>query len=142
MSIVKEFQDFIARGNALDMAVGIIMGGAFNKIVTSIVNNLVMPPIGYGLQGRNFEQLGWTLQEQVMEGGKEIKPQIVIGFGAFASAIIEFFIIALTVFFIVKFVNHLAAYREALTPAFLREQEAAAEAAADDAAAEKKDEGK
>lgn len=137
MSIVKEFQDFIARGNALDMAVGIIMGGAFNKIVTSIVNDLVMPPIGYMIGGVNFSELRFPLKDAAIVNGKEI-PEVAIRYGAFINVLIEFFIVALTVFLVVKFVNQMAVYREALTPAFLREQEAAAEAAAE----EKKDEAK
>jgi large conductance mechanosensitive channel len=128
MSIVKEFQDFIARGNALDMAVGIIMGGAFNKIVNSIVTDLVMPPIGYFSQGVPFNEMGWELQKKVVDqAGTVTQPQILIKFGAFASTVIEFFIVALTVFLVIKFVNQMSAYREALTPAFLRGEEEAAE---------------
>ena len=72
MSLIKEFRDFAVKGNAVDMAVGVIIGGAFGKIVTSIVNDLIMPPIGWLCGGMNFKDLAIKLGEQVGEDGKMV----------------------------------------------------------------------
>jgi large conductance mechanosensitive channel len=102
MSIIKEFKEFISRGNVVDMAVGVIIGGAFGKIVTSLVNDVVMPPIGLILGGVNFKDLGWTLKEAVGD-----KPAVMIKYGMFINTILEFLIVAMTIFLIIKTINHL-----------------------------------
>lgn len=120
MSIIKEFQDFIARGNALDLAVGIIMGAAFNKIVNSIVNDLVMPPVGWLIGGVDFKDLRYIIKAAADGAAADANGlptgEVSIKYGAFINVIIEFFIVALSVFFVVKVMNALMAYREKLLP--------------------------
>lgn len=100
MKILKEFREFTARGNVMDLAVGVIIGGAFGKIVNSLVNDLLMPPLGYVLRGMNFRDLAIVLQRD--EAGA---PVASIGYGSFLQNIVEFFIIALAVFLLVKLIN-------------------------------------
>lgn len=100
MSIVKEFKEFAVRGNVIDMAVGIIIGAAFGKIVTSLVADVIMPPIGLALGGVNFSALAITLKQAVGE-----TPAIVIGYGKFIQTIVDFVIVAFAIFMMVKQVN-------------------------------------
>jgi large conductance mechanosensitive channel len=112
MGMVSEFRQFIARGNVVDLAVGVIIGGAFGKIVTSLVDQVVMPPIGV-LTGRvDFSQLKVVLQPADL-GAK--KPEVAIGYGAFLNTAIQFLIIAFVVFLLVKGVNSLKR-QEAASP--------------------------
>ena len=94
--MLKEFKQFIARGNVVDLAVGVIIGGAFGKIVTSLVNDIIMPLIGVIIGGVNFTGLTLTV-------GKA-----TIAYGAFIQNVIDFLIIALCIFFFVKFINKLS----------------------------------
>lgn len=111
-SIVQEFKEFIARGNALDLAVGVVMGAAFQKIVTSIVNDLLMPPIGLLLGGKDFSKLSVLLKEGVEKTATaEAIAPVELRYGAFINNVIEFFIIAASVFFAVKVANTLMTYR-------------------------------
>jgi large conductance mechanosensitive channel len=98
MSMTSEFRTFIQRGNVIDLAVGVIMGGAFGKIVSSFVNDLLMPPIGLGLGGVNFADLKATI------GGTAETP-VTLNYGAFAQSIVDFLIVAGCVFLVVKAVN-------------------------------------
>lgn len=99
---VKEFRDFAVKGNAIDMAVGIVVGAAFNKIVQSIVNDLMMPPIGMAIGGVDFKQLQWVLQAKgVNDAGAEV-PEVAIRYGAFCNTLIEFLIVAFSAFIAVK----------------------------------------
>lgn len=120
MSIIKEFQDFIARGNAMDLAVGIIMGNAFTKIVNSIVNDLIMPPIGALMQGRQFEDVGIVIQQapDPKNIGADGIPvgEVSIRIGKFINVLIEFIIIAIAVFLVVKIMNSIIAAREKYIP--------------------------
>jgi large conductance mechanosensitive channel len=104
MSIFSEFRAFIARGNVVDLAVGVIIGGAFGKIVTSLVDDIVMPPIGLITGGVNFTQL-----KIVLKAADTIakKPEVAIAYGSFASTALQFLIVAAVVFLIVKGVNSL-----------------------------------
>jgi len=104
MSIFSEFREFIARGNVVDLAVGVIIGGAFGKIVTSLVNDIVMPPIGLVTGGVDFSQLKIVLK--VADAAAK-KPEVAIAYGSFASATLQFLIIAAAVFLLVKGVNSL-----------------------------------
>ncbi len=106
MSFIKEFKEFAVKGNAIDMAVGVIVGGAFGKIVTSIVNDIIMPPIGVVMGGTNFADLKVTLKEAAIEG-EEIKEAVTLNYGAFLQTCIDFIIIAFCVFMMVKFINKL-----------------------------------
>ena len=98
----KEFKEFISKGNIVDMAVGVIIGGAFGKIVTSLVNDIVMPPIGLAIGGVNFSNLKATIAEAVVENGEVVKEAVTINYGNFIQLILEFLIIALCVFLVLK----------------------------------------
>ena len=113
MSMVTEFRDFIARGNVVDLAVGVIIGGAFGKIVTGLVDQIIMPPIGLITGGIDFSQLKIVLKAVDVAAKK---PEVAISYGAFINTLIQFLIIALVIFFIVKLVNSLRK-QDAQTPA-------------------------
>ena len=98
--IVTEFKDFISRGNVMDMAVGVIVGGAFGKITSSLVNDVFMPFLGWVIGALNI-----TLSPAVMEGDTVVKEAVVMGIGSFLATIIDFLLIALVVFLFVKAVN-------------------------------------
>jgi large conductance mechanosensitive channel len=100
--MLKEFKAFIARGNVVDLAVGVIVGGAFGKIVTSLVNDVIMPPVGVLVGGIDFNKLGITLKPAVGE-----TKAVTINYGAFINNVIDFLIVAFCVFLLVKAVNKL-----------------------------------
>ena len=105
MSILSEFREFIARGNVVDLAVGVIIGGAFGKIVTALVDNLIMPPVGLLMSGVDFSQLKWVLKAD--DPATKIDEMVAIQYGAFANTVIQFLIVAWVVFLLVKGVNTL-----------------------------------
>lgn len=114
MSIVKEFRDFIAKGNVIDLAVGLIMGAAFGTVVTSLVSDVLMPPIGKIIGGVNFSDLSYSLggpklgadgKAELDKAGNPV--QAAIFYGKFIQAVINFIIIAFCVFMLVKAVNKL-----------------------------------
>ena len=104
---LNEFKAFAVKGNAVDMAVGVIIGGAFGKIVSSIVDDIIMPPIGWIIGGVNFSDLKVTLP-QVEIPGVETMAAATINYGNFLQTLIDFIIIAFCVFMLVKFINKLA----------------------------------
>ena len=127
MGFLKEFKDFALKGNVVDMAVGIIIGGAFKDIVTKLVDNIIMPPVGCLLGDKNFKDLAVKLQdakpaELAADGSviTEAQPEVLLKYGEFLQQCIDFAIIALSVFVMVKVINRLAN---------LRKQEEAAPAA-------------
>ncbi|MCD8318480.1 MAG: large-conductance mechanosensitive channel protein MscL [Paraprevotella sp.] len=105
--ILQEFKQFAMRGNVVDMAVGVIIGGAFSKIVSSIVADLIMPPIGLLVGGMNFSELKVTLKDSVMDNGTEVSPAITLNYGNFIQVTLDFVIIALAVFLLIKAINAL-----------------------------------
>lgn len=108
MAFFKEFKEFVSRGNVLDMAVGVVIGGAFGKIVSSVVNDILMPPIGLLLGGVDFSDLKVVLQsEQVNELGEVIQPLVTLNYGSFIQTVVDFLIIALAIFTMIKGVNKL-----------------------------------
>jgi large conductance mechanosensitive channel len=108
MSIVKEFKEFAMKGNMLDMAIGIIIGVAFNRIVTSLVQDVFMPVIGYLVGGVNFENLQVVIQREVLDGTGEVVQELVaIRYGNFFQTLFDFLLIALTVFVVVKVINRM-----------------------------------
>lgn len=113
MSIFKEFREFIARGNVIDLAVGVIIGAAFGKIVTSLVEQVIMPPIGLILGKVDFSQLKIVLQPA---DTATKKAEVAIQYGAFFNTVIQFLIVAAVVFLLVKMVNTLRR-KEAEAPA-------------------------
>ena len=100
MSMMSEFRDFAMRGNVVDMAVGIVIGGAFGKIVSSFVNDVLMPPIGLAIGGVDFSQLSMTLQEATAEA-----EAVTLGYGAFIQTVVDFVIIAFAIFMVIKAMN-------------------------------------
>ena len=103
--VLQEFKQFAMRGNVVDMAIGIIIGGAFGKIVSSVVGDIIMPGIGLLVGGVNFTDLKITLKQAVMEGDKVITPAVSINYGNFIQVVFDFLIIAFAVFLFMKAVN-------------------------------------
>ncbi len=120
----EEFKKFAFRGNVLDMAVGVIIGTAFGKIVTSLVNDIFMPVIGNLLGGSNVSGLKLVLSPAEVVDGVVIKEEAALLYGSFLQNVIDFFLIALCIFFFVKVINKLTAKKEA------QAEEAVAEAPA------------
>lgn len=104
MGIIKEFKEFAMRGNVLDMAVGVVVGGAFGKIVTSLVNNIIMPPFGVLLGGIDFSDFFIPLSTEHVDSLAEAKATgiPVIAYGSFLNTVIEFLIIAFAIFMVLK----------------------------------------
>ena len=105
MGIFSEFREFIARGNVIDLAVGVIIGASFNKIVDSLVNQVVMPPIGLLMGGLDFSKLQWVLRPD--DPATAINELVAIQYGAFINTLIQFLIVAWVVFMLIKGVNTL-----------------------------------
>ena len=102
---MEEFKTFAMRGNVLDMAVGVVIGGAFGKITTSLVNDIIMPLISMLTGGIDFSAWKWVLKEAVMEGKEVIDPEIAVNYGNLIAVILDFIIIAFAVFCMVKAIN-------------------------------------
>ena len=105
MGFVKEFKEFAMKGNVIDLAVAVIIGGAFGKIVSSFVADIVMPLIGLLLGGVNFADLKWVIKEAVMENGVEKVAAATLNYGNFIQVTIDFLIIALAIFMAIKAMN-------------------------------------
>ena len=129
MGLLQEFKAFALKGNVVDMAVGVIIGGAFGKIVTSLVNDIIMPPIGNLLGGKNFSDLAVTLKEAqpaVIVNDEVVTPEVaevLWKYGAFLQTCLDFLIVAVSVFMMIKVINKLTSLRK-------KEEEAAAAAPA------------
>lgn len=102
MGILKEFKEFAMRGSVVDLAVGVIIGGAFGKIVTSLVDDIIMPPIGYLTGGVDFSEIKYVLKvaDEVAK-----KPEVAINFGNFINVVIQFLIVAFCIFMVIKALN-------------------------------------
>ncbi|HBH91327.1 large-conductance mechanosensitive channel protein MscL [Ponticaulis sp.] len=107
MGVMKEFKEFAMKGNVVDMAVGFILGGAFSTIVKSLVNDVIMPPIGLALGGVDFANLKVVLKEAVMNGEEVVTEAVSINYGMFINNVISFIIVAACLFFIIKAMNSL-----------------------------------
>jgi len=105
MGMVKEFKEFAMRGNVMDMAVGIIIGGAFGKIISSFVADVLMPPIGVLLGGTDFTGLKIILKDKVVEADKVVKEAVTLNYGNFIQVTIDFLIIAFAIFMMIKMMN-------------------------------------
>lgn len=103
----QEFKEFAMKGNVVDMAVGVIIGAAFGKIVSSLVNDIIMPAIGMVTGGMNFSDFKWVIQKGVTQGEEIITPEVAITWGAFVQTVIDFLIIAFCIFVAIKFINNL-----------------------------------
>ncbi len=108
MGMIKEFKEFAVKGNVVDMAVGIIIGAAFGKIVSSFVADVIMPPIGVLLGGVDFSDLVFTIKQATDE-----VPAVVISYGKFIQTVVDFTIIAFAIFIVVKMINSLKRKEEA-----------------------------
>ena len=124
MGFIKDFKAFAMKGNVVDMAVGVIIGGAFGKIVTSIVNDIIMPPIGLLVGGVNFKDLKLILQEgqeEVLnEAGEVITPavaEVTLNYGNFLQQTFDFLIIAFSIFIMIKAITKLTEKKKEETPA-------------------------
>ncbi len=102
MSLMKEFKEFAVKGNAVDMAVGIIIGAAFGKIVSSLVNDVIMPPIGILIGGVDFKNLKLILKAATID-----KPEVTLNYGLFINNLLDFVIVAFAIFLVVKGLNSL-----------------------------------
>ena len=112
MSLRKELKEFMLRGNVIDMAVGIVIGGAFGKIVTSFVNDILMPPISMLLGNTKFTEMKIVFKEAVMSGDEVVDPAITLNYGNFIQVLIDFLIIGISIFFVIKGINKLRKKKE------------------------------
>ena len=130
MSFIQDFKSFALKGNVVDMAVGVIIGGAFGKIVTSIVNNIIMPPIGVLTGGVDFTDLKLTIKEAVVEGENVVSEAVTLNYGQFIQDVVDFLIIAFCIFLMIKGIAKLSRKKE--------EEDAAAPAPEPEPSAEEK----
>jgi len=105
MGMLSEFRQFAMRGNVVDLAVGVIIGGAFGKIVSSFVSDVLMPPIGVLLGGTDFTGLKIILKDKVIEADKVVSQAVTLNYGNFIQATIDFLIIAFSIFMMIKLMN-------------------------------------
>ena len=124
MGFVKEFKEFAMRGNVMDMAVGVVIGGAFGKIVSSLVGDVIMPLLSIITGGINFTHWKLVLKQAVMEGGAVVSPEVAVQYGTFIQVIFDFILIAVSIFLVIKAINRLKKTPE--------EEPAAPEAPAED----------
>ncbi len=113
MSMISEFKAFAMRGNVVDLAVGVVIGAAFGKIVTSLVNDIIMPPIGMLTGGVDFANLRWVLKPADNSNPAHKIAEVAVQYGAFINTLIQFIIIAFAIFMVVKAINRLSRREEA-----------------------------
>jgi large conductance mechanosensitive channel len=109
MSFVAEFKKFALRGNVVDLAVGVVIGAAFGKIVTSLVDNIIMPPLGWAIGGIDFSQWKWVLKPA---DAATKTAEVAVQYGVFINVLIQFIIIAFAIFLVVKAINRLTRREE------------------------------
>ncbi len=114
---IQEFKDFAMKGSVLDMAIGVVIGGAFGKIVTSLVNDIIMPGVGVLTGGLNFTDYKFVIQKGVTDGTEVITPEVAITWGSFVQTVVDFLIIAFCIFLAVKAINRLKRKKEEPAPA-------------------------
>lgn len=112
MSLFKEFRDFAMRGNVVDLAVGVIIGAAFGKIVSSLVANIIMPPLGLLIGGVDFKSFSWVLKPAAGEA-----PAVIMQYGIFIQTVFDFIIVAFAIFMAIKLMNKLHKKKEVEKPA-------------------------
>ena len=117
MNFVKEFKKFAMRGNVLDMAVGVLIGGAFGKIVSSLVADVMMPFISVITGGVNFPDWKLVLKQAVIQGETVVSPEVSVNYGMFIQVVFDFIIIAFCIFLVIKVINKLKKKEEAPPPA-------------------------
>ena len=107
MGMISEFKEFAMRGNVIDLAVGVVIGGAFGKIVSSLVDNLIMPVIGLLTGGVDFSRWAIVLREASVDAAGAEVPALTLGIGEFINAVIQFLIIAFAIFMVIKAINRI-----------------------------------
>ncbi len=112
MKLLNEFKTFAMRGNVIDMAVGVIMGGAFGKIVSSLVNDVIMPPVGVLVGGVDFKDLAITLKKATVDANGASVPEVTLNYGMFLQNTFDFLIIAFVIFMMIKGLNALMKKKE------------------------------
>jgi large conductance mechanosensitive channel len=112
MGFVKEFKEFAVKGNAMDMAVGIILGVAFGRVVNSLVADVIMPPLGMLMGGVDFKDLVVTLKDATVSAAGATVPAVDLRYGLFISTVIDFLVVGLSMFVVVKVMNRLLKARE------------------------------
>lgn len=112
MNILKEFREFAIKGNVVDLAVGVIIGSAFGKIVSSLVSDVVMPPIGFLLGGVNFTDLKLVIKQASVNTAGKVTDAVTLNYGNFIQTVLDFAIIAFTIFLIIQIVNKLKRHEE------------------------------
>ncbi len=112
MKFVQEFKEFAIKGNVMDMAVGIIIGGAFGKIVSSLVSDVIMPPIGMLLGGMKFDSFKYVLKQATVDASGAAVPEVAINYGSFIQVVVDFLIIAFSIFVVIKGINSLKKQKE------------------------------
>lgn len=112
MKLLNEFKTFAMRGNVIDMAVGVIMGGAFGKIVSSLVNDVIMPPVGVLVGGVDFKDLAITLKKATVDANGASVPEVTLNYGMFLQNTFDFLIIAFVIFMMIKGLNTLMKKKE------------------------------
>lgn len=117
IKFLNEFKQFAMRGNVIDLAVGVIIGAAFGKITNSLVGDIIMPPIGVLVGGVNFTDLVITLKQASVSATGEVIPAVTINYGSFIQTVIDFLIIAFTIFIVIKLINKLNRQKPKETPA-------------------------
>lgn len=108
----SELKTFLLRGNVVDLAVGVIIGGAFGKIVTSLVNDIIMPPIGVLLGGTNFSDLKWVIKGATVDASGTEIAEVSMNYGSFIQTVVDFIIIGTVIFFAIKGMNSLQKQKE------------------------------
>jgi len=116
MSVLKDFKDFAMRGNVIDLAVGVIIGAAFGKIIASLVADIIMPPIGLLVGGVNFVDLKWQMKPAMMVDGVK-KVAVTLNYGNFLQITFDFLIVAFCIFLFVKGINSMSKKKEEAAPA-------------------------
>ena len=111
-NFLKEFKDFAMKGNVIDMAVGVIIGAAFGKIVSSLVDDIIMPLVGVATGGMNFTDYKWVIQGAVMDGQTIIKPEVTLNWGTWIQTVVDFLIVAFCIFVAIRFMNNLRKKKE------------------------------
>ena len=113
MGMLKEFKEFAVKGNVIDLAVGVIIGGAFGKIVASFVNDIVMPPIGLLVGGMDFKKLNLVLKPEALDAAGDTIAAVTLNYGAFIQNVVDFLIVAFVIFLAIKGINSMKRKEEA-----------------------------
>lgn len=114
MSLLKEFKEFAMRGNVIDMAVGVVIGAAFGKIVSSLVDDIIMPLVGVATGGMNFTDYKWVIQKAVVDSQTQevLTPEVTMNWGSWVQTLVDFIIVAFCIFVAIKAINQLKRKKE------------------------------